>query len=359
MLLRLTSLFVSPLFLAASFSPALAQSTAQNVPVATGETFLIWGHVAATGKPLAGAAVSLWRQPLAQPNSDNVTATTRTDRDGKYQLKAPAGDYFIAAKADGFVDVIENEPLLKSLRRVRVTEGAWPQTVDFELVPAASLEGTVTDDEGKPVFLTPIWVMPDGLPTASIPFRYFPAIRTDGLGRYRITGLPAGRYRLAAGDLAPVWDTSFGRSPHRRTFYPDAADQMQAKVIEISAGAEIKQVDINMGPVLKTFTVKVRLLADRDSQIPPYLDFILEAFYQGQRAATVKPRAASITNGEIVIPNVPVGEYVIHVWSLDRPLQPNGCTQIVNSKLLGRSNRFEVIDKDVAFDLHITIPIKP
>jgi hypothetical protein len=311
------------------------------------------------GKPIAEATVGLWRQPLTQPNADNVIATGRTDGNGKYQLKVPAGNYFMAVKADGFVDAIENEPLLKSLRRVRVVEGSWPQTVDFELVPAAALEGTVTDDEGKPVFQTPIWLMPDGLPAASIPYRYFPAIRTDGLGRYRIKGLPAGRYWIAAGDLAPVWDTSFGRAPHRRTFYPDAADQSQAKSIDISPGAEIKQIDINMGPALKTFTVRVHLVADREGQIPPYLSFILEAFYQGQRAATVEPRDASRADSEIVIPNVPAGEYVFHVWSLDRPLKPNGCLQVVNSKLLGRSDRFEVVDRDVSFDLHISIPTKP
>ena len=120
---RLTYLLVSSLVLTVSFSSALAQSVARNEAVAGGGTVLIWGHVAAMGKPIAGAAVGVWRQPLAQPNADNVTATGRTDRDGKYQLKVPAGNYFIAVRADGFVDAIENEPLLKSRRRVRVSRG--------------------------------------------------------------------------------------------------------------------------------------------------------------------------------------------------------------------------------------------
>src|SRR5262245_44476337 len=124
--MRLTRLFVSHLVLTLSFSSALAQSAARNTPVVGGGTVLIWGHVAAMGRPLAGAAIVLWRQPLAEPNTDNVTATGRTDRDGKYQLKAPAGNYFIAVRAEGFVDDIENEPLLKSLRRVAVVEGSWP-----------------------------------------------------------------------------------------------------------------------------------------------------------------------------------------------------------------------------------------
>jgi hypothetical protein len=355
--MRLTYLFVSPLVLTVSFSPAFAQSTAQNVPVTGGGTVLIWGHVAAMGKPLVGATVGLWGQPLAEPNADNVTATSRTDRDGKYQLKAPAGNYFIAAKADGFVDVIENEPLLKSLRRVRVSEGAWPLTVDFELVPAASLEGTVIDDQGKPVTQTPILLIPIRMPTISMPFWSFP--RTDGLGKYRITGLPPGRYWIAAGDVAPLWDTSFGRLPHRRTFYPDAADQSQAKAIDISPGAELKQIDINMGPALRTFTVTVRLVADVDGQISDRPDVSLEAVYQGRGPLAVRPRDISTTNGEIIIPNVPVGEYAISVWLGLYPLHPNGCPQITNPKLLGRSDRFDVIDRDVAVDLHITSPIKP
>ncbi|HYW71793.1 MAG TPA: carboxypeptidase-like regulatory domain-containing protein [Pyrinomonadaceae bacterium] len=354
--MRLAFLFVLSLVLTAGLSPALAQSAAGNARV-DGGTVFVWGHVTAMGKPLADAAVGLWRQPRSRPEPDNLAAVTRTDRDGKYQLKATAGKYFIAAKADGFVDVIENEPLLKSLRRVAVVEGAWPLTVDFELVPAASLEGTVTDDQGKPVPQINIQLIPVDTPTLSLPFGSFP--RTDLLGRYTITGIPAGRYWITAGDLAPIWVTTYGWTPHRRTFYPDAADQSQAKSVDVSAGAELKQLDINTGPALKTFTVKVRLLPDRDSQVPPYLDFMLEAFSQERRVGAAKPRGASTTNGEIVIPNVPAGEYVIHVWSLDRPLQPNGCLQITNPKLLGRSDRFQVLDRDVAFDLHITSPTQP
>jgi hypothetical protein len=308
------------------------------------------------GKPVAGAAVVLWRQPLTRPEMDNVIATGRTDRDGKYQLKAPAGNYFIAAGADGFVDVIKNEPLLKSLRRVRVLEGSWPPTVAFELVPAAALEGTVTDDQGKPVPQTSIQLIPVDMPTLLLPYPYWRL--TDLSGRYSVTGLAPGHYWIVVGELVPVWVTTFGWSPHRRTFYPDAADQSQAKSVDISPGAEIKHIDINMGPALKTFTVKVRLIPNRDAQIPPYLDFMLEAFYQGQHATGAKPRGASTTDGVIVIPNVPAGEYMVHVWSLDRPLGLNGW-EITNPKLLGRSDRFEVIDRDVTFDLHISVPGKP
>ena len=354
-LMRLTYLLVSSLVLIVSFSPARGQLVTQNPPVPGGGTVSIWGHVTAMGKPVEGAMVGLWRQPHTQPDVNIMT--TRTDGDGKYQLKALPANYFIAAKADGFVDVVENEPLLKSLRRVAVTQASWPLTVDFELVPAAALEGTVTDDQGKPVQQTPIRLMPVGMPTVSLPFWSFP--RTDLLGRYRITGLPAGRYQIVAGDVAPVWDTSFGRLPHRRTFYPDAADQSQAKIIDISPGAELVHIDINMGPALKTFTVRVRLVADRDGQIPDSPDVSLEARYAGQGQMAVRPRDISRANGEIVIPNVPVGEYAISVWLGLYPLHPTGCLQITNPKLLGRSDHFEVIDKDVSVDLHISIPKTP
>jgi hypothetical protein len=352
--MRLTYLFVLSLVLAVSFPSVIAQSAARNAPSSDG-TVLIWGHATAKGKPIAGAWVSLWRQPNIDPNANDMAATGRTDRDGKYQLKTPAGNYFIAATADGFVDVIRNEPLLKSLRQVRVVEGSWPQTVDLELVPAAALEGTVTDDQGKPVPQTLVQLIPVSMPTVSLPTYWR---LTDLGGRYRIDGLAAGRYWIAAGELAPVWGTTFGWTPHRRTFYPDAADQSQAKLIDISPGAEINQIDINMGPALKTFTVKVRLIPNRDAHIPPYLDFMLEAFYQGQHATSAKPRGSSTTDGGIVIPNVPAGEYMVHVWSLDRPLGRNGW-ELANPKLLGRSDRFEVIDRDVTFDLPISVPGKP
>jgi len=349
--MRLTRLFVAHLILVFSFWPALAQTAARNEPVAGGGS--ISGRVTGSGKPLVDVAVGIWRQPDVEPNAGNVAAVGRTDRDGTYELKAPAGKYFIAVRAEGFVVGNENEPVSKSLRPVALLKGSSLK-VDFELAPAAAFEGAVTDDLGQPVPLAPIWLMPEGTPAASIPLRYSASIRTDLLGRYRIDGLPAGRYRVAAGDLAPVWDTFFGRLPHRRTFYPHAADQSQAKIVDIPPGAVIKHIDINMGPALRTFTARARLVADQNGPIPDRLGFMVEAFYQGQRAATGGPTETSTTNGEIVIPNLPPGEYVIHVGLGMRPLQPYRCPQIGATKLIGRSDHFQVIDRDVAFDLHIS-----
>jgi hypothetical protein len=63
---------------------------------------------------------------------------------------------------------------------------------------------------------------------------------TDDRGIYRIYGVAPGRYRVSAGvsddDTYPSIRT--GRVSYRRTYYPDAPDAADAKIVEVTAGGE-------------------------------------------------------------------------------------------------------------------------
>ena len=225
----------------------------------------------------------------------------------------PPGNYFISATATGFVTGKENQ-VFTNLRLVTVTGSGTIDPINFELVPEGVIKGTVTDADGKPVARAPITIFPESLsPADAVPPFYARDLRTDDQGRYRVAGLPAGRYRIAAGYQPVAAATMFGRVGYKRTFYPDSADEVHAKVIEIGAGSEIADVNINCGPAVKTFSVRARIVDERNGQPIEDVDYNLSAFMNGKRIGGMGTRGRSNARGEITIENVPAGEYSIRV----------------------------------------------
>src|SRR5262249_25193340 len=112
----------------------------------------IAGRVQAEGKPVQNALITLWDQSGGGDPSDHSTiATVRTDTNGNYELKnVPAGNYYLAVSAAGFVTGKENDMLAK-LRFVTVVGGKSVGPFDFDLVREGIIAGVVTDAAGKPL----------------------------------------------------------------------------------------------------------------------------------------------------------------------------------------------------------------
>jgi hypothetical protein len=143
-----------------------------------------------------------------------------------------------------------------------------------------------------------------------------------------------------------VYATLSGRVGYRRTFYPDANDEAHAKVIEISPGSEITDVNINLGRPARTFLVSGKILDSQNGKPVEDIDYSLDVFLNGKRIGGAHTRGRSNTRGEITIDNVPPGEYSIRVpggsglWPAGEiPPAPN---------IFGESKHFEVADKDVS-----------
>ena len=146
-----------------------------------------------------------------------------------------------------------------------------------------------------------------------MPPLYARELRTDDQGTYKVSGIPAGRYRIAAGYQPVVYATLFGRVGYGRTFYPDAADEAHASVIEIAAGSEVTNVNINLGHPVKTFSVSARIVDSQNGKPVEDIDYGLDVFSNGKRIGGAHPRGRSNSRGEITIDNVPPGEYSIRV----------------------------------------------
>ncbi len=341
--MRLTNVLISALALGLCLSGLVAQSNNKSLSAASGST--ITGRVVARGKALEGVVITVW-QGYDEPTPSTTAAKGRTDADGNYELtNVRPGNYYISATAAGFVTGKENK-FPANLRLLIIVVGNAIDPINFELVPEGVIKGAVTDAAGKPVARAPITVFPESLPADVGPRRYARDLSTDDQGTYKVSGIPAGCHRIAAGYQPVAYATLSGRVGYRRVFYSDANDEASAKVIEISEGSEVTNVNINLGHPVKTFSVSARIVDSQNGKPVEDIDYGLDVFSNGKRIGGAHPRGRSNSRGEITIDNVPPGEYSIRVpggsglWPAGEiPPAPN---------IFGESKRFEVNDKDVS-----------
>jgi carboxypeptidase family protein len=305
----------------------------------------ITGRVAAQGKPISGVVITLWHG-FSEPTPNTTTATARTEANGQYELKdVPPGNYFISATGAGFVTGKENR-IFENVRQVTVVGEKALDPINFEMVAEGVITGLVTDAEGKPVPGIPISVVTEIIPDGAGPPKYAKGLHTDDQGRYRIAGLPAGKYRVAAGYKPILWGTYFGKEGYRRVFYPSAVNEAEAKVIDINAGSEVTGVDINVGRPIKAFTVRARIIDERTGQPIEGLIYSVGAFENGKLIGGAGAGdKRSNERGEIILSNVPQGEYSITVPG-NKALLSQAAAPVPN--YAGESAHFEVIDKDIA-----------
>jgi hypothetical protein len=302
---------------------------------------VITGHVSALDKPLAGATVTLW-SGFDEPTPNTTVATAKTDEMGAYKLTVAPGNYKMWATAPGFIGGHENNVFV-NIKRVTVVGHSEIPPIDFSLIREGVIRGTVTDADGQPLAHIPITITPETPPIGTPP--YSRDLRTDDQGNYRIIGLPTGKYRVAAGYYPVTTATLFRRVGYRRIFYGGTPEESQAKLIDLNSGADVR-IDINVGAPVKTFTVRATLIDDQSGKPIEDMGYHIAVFENGKLAGGAGTAGRSNNKGEIVIENVPPGEYSITIpeqhgfrpASGELPLPPN---------IFGESKHFKVIDGDV------------
>lgn len=304
----------------------------------------ITGTVQSQGKPISGALITLWDQQSGgdDPSERSTVATGRTDIAGNYELKnVPTGNYLIRPSAPGFVTGKENDFLAK-LHFVTVVGGKSVGPFNFEMFREGVIAGIVTDAAGKPLAGIPITLTTDAILAGSGPPKYAENIRTDDQGRYRIAGMPAGKYRIAAGHWPVARGTVRGQLGYRRIFYPNSVDEAEARTIDVNAGSEVTDINFNLGQSVTTFTVRARMVDDRGKPVEG-LEYFLSAYLKGKLIGVVSQRDSRSDNrGEIVLQNIPPGEYVI-----SSPAARSFGKDDPQIQYSGESRHFEVVDKDL------------
>lgn len=218
-----------------------------------------------TGELLRRAQVIL--KPVG---SNEGTRYQTTGEDGKFSFPSvPPGRYSITVDRDGFLRLTAARlgnykmPPVFSVRAGETVSG-----LDFRMIPAGVISGKVKFDDAEPAMNVAVAVYHGYYDRGRHAYAAVANGFTNDRGEYRLTGLPAGTYYVAALYRAPArpkdaveqqaTDPNGVASKslsYTTTFFPQTQKMSDAVAIGVQSGQEVSAVDIYLTPV---HTVRVR-----------------------------------------------------------------------------------------------------
>ena len=197
----------------------------QGAPASTPQSQTIRGRVLAgdSGQPLSNARVLV----------SGTAVGVRTDLEGRFTISRAAGQMLRVVKA-GYIG-----------------QEVKPPAGEIRLVRAGAITGHVLDDRGDPV--VGVYVVAATADQIGAPTNQLARSLTDDRGEYRIGGVAPGTYTVSvttAGVGVTTIDLGNGgiaMSPAQyRTFFPDTADQADARPLPIEGGQEQQGIDFHL-----------------------------------------------------------------------------------------------------------------
>jgi hypothetical protein len=279
-------------------------------------TSTVSGRVTLAGKPAQGVAVLALLNAVS--GSPQIHAQAKTDAEGRYRLTGlPAGNFKIVVAAREYVGENDDRRSLQPGLSVSLSEGESLEGQDFTLVQGGVITGRVTNAAGQPLIEETLSLFRLDAKGQKEHFSrtFMPDLKTDDRGVYRIYGLPAGRYLVAAGfdDNAPRFSANPRRHP--LTYYPGTVDAAQAKPVEVSAGSETNGVDIRFGARARTSDVIVHVIEAESGRPVPnlYANYTRILPDTASNGPTGRSTGATDSNGESRFEKVPPGRYRVFI----------------------------------------------
>jgi hypothetical protein len=216
----------------------IAQASATALAIGTAT---IRGRIVAAdnGAPLRNVRVSL---TMGADSADQEPLLT--DSEGRFQFaNLGPGGYIVSASKAGYLATRfgSRTPFDRPVT-VLLIQAAIADNIDLRLFKAGAISGRIVDDIGDPaVGATVVAVrvtLVDGRPRMT----NVKTTQTDDLGEYRLGGLPAGRFLIAAGGGG-------GRATRwTRTFLPGTVSVSRAQTVTIATGDEVTGRDFSVTP---------------------------------------------------------------------------------------------------------------
>jgi len=292
---------------------ALAQ-TPDAKSKATGS---VSGRVTVGEKPAPGIVIT-----AAGQNQSTFTAQTITDADGHYRIGGlVAGQISITPAAPLYV--LPTNPMTGSGKVLTLSFGEAVEGIDFKLTRGGVITGRVLDADRRPLIEERINLIPvdeNGAAARQSFTRYnYLMYQTDDRGIYRLYGVPAGRYKVSAGDEAGTISGLRAAGYYQKTYYPDATDPVKASVVDLSEAGEAKDIDITLGRRSVTYTVSGRVV-DADTGKPlPGISFGFGVLQKNQSqsyiAGTSSPGTPTNSQGEFRLEGVEPGHYAVFIMN--------------------------------------------
>jgi len=207
---------------------------------------------AATGAPLNKASVTLMR--TSGPNTGgfdmNRTQGVSTDAMGRFQFDTiEPGQYRISVRRNGYVNSDQSRRRITPSATLTLSKGQEVRGIEARLLPHAVVTGRVVDADGEPVMHGNIQLLRDRFNQQGqrelVPME---AAQSNDLGEFRLFGVPAGKYFVAASQSmrGPIGFQSGQGEVALSTYYPSASEAAQATAIDVPTGAMLQGIDIRM-----------------------------------------------------------------------------------------------------------------
>jgi Carboxypeptidase regulatory-like domain len=214
------------LILALTLGAAAQPPTASQIKGPNGRVF---GRVLESGTevPIPGASIV-----FAFRGRSRLQAVT--DQDGRYSLEElEPGPYRLTVQKTGYVPL---DPA--SVPTYWVLAGQSLDVATVSLQKGGVVAGRVLDSFGEPMVDISVRAVKPG---AAID-RMGEANRTNDLGEFRVFGLAAGEYIIAASPR-PFGSDALSRTMVSSTFYPGTSDPSAAQVLTVRAGQTVAGIE--------------------------------------------------------------------------------------------------------------------
>lgn len=201
---------------------------------------------------------------IAHPiGMNSAGASAISDAAGRFKIDGlDPGRYNLSANRTGFVNQMYGAKAPnRGVASLTLSAGQNMKDVAFKLIPHGVVMGRVLDEDGDPMANVMLQcqryvynrgkkqLMPAGTAT------------TNDLGEYRMFGLAPGKYYVNAqyramdfnpGAPSTTRDYEEGYAP---VYYPNAATPESAALLDVSAGAQIRSIDLTLH---KTRSIRIR-----------------------------------------------------------------------------------------------------
>lgn len=245
---RLRHVFtVSIALLVCGFVCAARPQEAGN-PAATDRNWRASGRVvnALTGAPVSKASVTL------TPTGGDAPSVS-TNIEGEFEFTGDTPGYFhLTAERSGYLKGAygSRRPRTTGIP-VRIEPSQRLSGLEIRLSPPASISGRAYNEEGDPIARVSVQIFSQQYRRGRR--QWIPAVieQTNERGEYRAYGLAPGKYIIAAQVFADRRDgAAVSLKPgepemaYGLLVFPNGDDLAQAQVIELSAGAELSNIDL-------------------------------------------------------------------------------------------------------------------
>jgi hypothetical protein len=239
------------------------------------------------GQPIPGAMVTLSSANFPIRTRGTATLTggrfvvaraqgsavpVAADANGRFLFSnLKAGTYWLSATASGFVLPREGKPLF-------LRDGDILRNSAIQLIAESTLSGRVFDEKGRPASGAEVTAFRSVYTESGKGYRLVQQATTDDQGRYRLFGLPPGRYYLGAGTFNSPTERRDPRvqngTIYSVAFYPRAETLDTASVVEARLGRE-DSYDITVQRLPGLHVVRGRIIDAETGNPPQQVDSLL------------------------------------------------------------------------------------